>query len=499
MLYASIVRAPSTLRPAFRSILCSALIEQSNRFDRRMCTSLLNLQNTTSSSDARRLFHSSPSNLERKRSTFNKKSKPNGRAGSKPKSSKEQPQPNSKRERKFNKIMKRHEQANPKQIPPAYLTRTASPNVYIAKSAIMDEATGELYVDPTTLFSEFTKTTRNTNNKSNSNAKKRHIIPHIFRQSHLQYFSPASFPNHEPPTDGTPEVAFLGRSNTGKSSLINALHSLILKSGGGGNNNKTAANSGGGELARTSKTPGRTQTINYFGLVPNNNKAKSSNSNDVAKAKLFLVDLPGFGYAFAPDESVDVWQKRTQQFLISRSLILEERGDIIQPWGGNASKSTIKTSRNTKHLQPDASSPPLKRLYLLMDSRLPEPQYLDLSVMRWCDDYSIPYTVVLTKVDGSSRAHCVKLTNQLCMRYHSLLLDVAFSEDEEVDYRVYMDPVVYWTSSKDGLGMEELLSSVEGCLLDGGDDNDGGDEGSENVESGVEDDLPSWTDMIPDR
>ena len=113
-------------------------------------------------------------------------------------------------------------------------------------------------------------------------------------------------------------------------------------------------------------------------------------------------------------------------------------------------------------------APPLKRLYLLLDSRLPDVALLDLTVMGWCDEYSIPYTIVLTKVDGTSRAMCAKLTNKLCMRYHSLYMD-AYRDDNLKDNaddktddgrEVYMDPVVYWTSSKDGLGMEELLLSV---------------------------------------
>eukprot|EP00956_Cyclotella_meneghiniana_P036590 scaffold127640_cov79-Cyclotella_meneghiniana.AAC.1 len=336
--------------------------------------------------------------------------------------------------------MKQHEVLKPKEIPPALLTRTASPYVYIAKPAIMNEHTGEMYLDPLTLFSEM----YDSNSNSSGNLKKRSIIPRIFRQSHLEYFSPASFPNHEPPTDGTPEVCFLGRSNTGKSSLINALHSTIRSNGGSYKSSNTS--SGGGELARTSKTPGRTQTINYFGLVSNTDNDTNS------KAKLFLVDLPGFGYASAPDESVDEWQKRTQQFLISRTLIPEERVNVFKPWGGAPkSKARNNTSSTIQH---DATSPPLKRLYLLLDSRLPEPQYLDLSVMSWCDDYCIPYTVVLTKVDGSSRAHCVD------------------EDGEEDEGQVYMDPLVLWTSAKDGLGMEELLSSVEGNLFDPEDDDD---------------------------
>ncbi|KAL3799437.1 hypothetical protein HJC23_013892 [Cyclotella cryptica] len=388
-------------------------------------------------------------------------------------------QPPKRRPHKISKSIERAQKQAPKETPPAYLTRTASPYVYIARSAIMNDMTGEVYVDPLTLYSElYASNTRGDSPANKSSTKRRNVIPHIFRQSHLQYFSPASFPNHEPPTDGTPEVAFLGRSNTGKSSLINALHSLILRSGGGVKH----TGSGGGELARTSKTPGRTQTINYFGLVHNGPATASP------KAKLFLVDLPGFGYASAPDESVDEWQKRTQQFLISRTLPpLEERGGI-QPWQSVAKPQNSKACTGNHAIEPDATSPPLKRLYLLLDSRLPEPTLLDLTVMGWCDDYSIPYTLVLTKVDGTSRAHCVKLTNQLCMRYHSLLLDNMFSEDEsEDDHTVYMDPVVYWTSAKDGLGMEELLLGVEGNLFEAeGDDDESDMLGGELDESDAE-------------
>ena len=337
----------------------------------------------------------------------------------------------------------------------AFLSATGSKYAYVAKCAIMDEVEeGEevqMHVDPMSLFAGMSSDTR----WDKGGRRIRHVnkLSDIFRQSHLQYFHPSSFPNHEPPTNGIPEVAFLGRSNTGKSSLINALSNLI---GGGGG----SSTSGGGELARTSKRPGRTQTVNYFGLIsnevtqqlrqsPSSASSSAGNAALAKQSKLYLVDLPGFGYASAPDANVDEWQERTQQFLISRATI--------------ASSSSSVEYRS--HRQ---SAPSLKRLYLLLDSRLPDVALLDLTVMGWCDEYSIPYTIVLTKVDGTSRAMCAKLTNKLCMRYHSLYMD-AYRDDNLKDNaddktddgrEVYMDPVVYWTSSKDGLGMEELLLSV---------------------------------------
>jgi len=211
--------------------------------------------------------------------------------------------------------------------------------------------------------------------------------------------------------------------------------------------------------------------INYFGLVPNDasSSSKSSSSStssltySASQSKLYLIDLPGFGYASAPDESVDEWQRKTQEFLISRASVQQS--------------PSVGTNEFGEQKQ---TAPPLKRLYLLLDSRLPNPPMIDLIVMGWCDEYSIPYTIVLTKVDGSSRANCVKLTNQMCMRYHSLFME-SFSnammggedgeenedgDDDDVEVgEVYMDPVVYWTSAKDGLGMEELLLSVENNMF----------------------------------
>jgi len=88
-----------------------------------------------------------------------------------------------------------------------------------------------------------------------------------------------------PPAD-RPEVCFAGRSNVGKSSLINA---LVGRKG----------------LARTSNTPGRTQEINYFAL------------GDAG----YLVDLPGYGYAEAPKDKVEGWQDLLRRYLAGRATL----------------------------------------------------------------------------------------------------------------------------------------------------------------------------------
>ena len=85
------------------------------------------------------------------------------------------------------------------------------------------------------------------------------------------------------PPPGLPEIAFAGRSNVGKSSLINAL-------------------TGRKTLARTSNTPGRTQQINFFDLG----------------RRLMLVDLPGFGYARAPRKEVAEWTRLIHLYLKGR-------------------------------------------------------------------------------------------------------------------------------------------------------------------------------------
>ena len=88
------------------------------------------------------------------------------------------------------------------------------------------------------------------------------------------------------PPESLPEIAFVGRSNVGKSSLVNALTGRRM-------------------LARTSNTPGRTRQLNFFAL----------------DARLMLVDLPGYGYATASKSAIQGWTRLMQNYLRGRSTL----------------------------------------------------------------------------------------------------------------------------------------------------------------------------------
>ncbi len=105
-----------------------------------------------------------------------------------------------------------------------------------------------------------------------------------------EFFWAASMIDNLPPV-GAPEIAFAGRSNVGKSSLLNAL-------------------TGRKTLARTSHTPGRTQELNFFAL-----------GGPVGAERLRLIDMPGYGYAEASKQKIGSWTKLMKAYLRGRQQL----------------------------------------------------------------------------------------------------------------------------------------------------------------------------------
>ncbi|MBI1223467.1 MAG: YihA family ribosome biogenesis GTP-binding protein [Bacteroidetes bacterium] len=131
------------------------------------------------------------------------------------------------------------------------------------------------------------------------------------------------------PQDGKPELAFIGRSNVGKSSLINML-------------------CGQKKLAKTSQSPGKTQTINHF----------------IINESWYLVDLPGYGFAKVSKVLREKWSQMIRTYLTKRETLF--------------------------------------CVFVLVDSRL-EPQKNDLDFIRFLGEYGIPLSIIFTKCDKLSR------------------------------------------------------------------------------------------------
>ncbi len=156
---------------------------------------------------------------------------------------------------------------------------------------------------------------------------------------HMTHFVMSAPDIRHLPIDTGIEVAFAGRSNAGKSSALNTL-----------------TNQKG--LARTSKTPGRTQLINLFEV-----------ETDVR-----LVDLPGYGYAEVPEEMKRKWQRALGEYLQKRHS--------------------------------------LKGLVVLMDIRHPMKD-LDQQMVQWAVGVDIPVLVLLTKSDKLASGACKAQVNQV--------------------------------------------------------------------------------------
>lgn len=141
------------------------------------------------------------------------------------------------------------------------------------------------------------------------------------------------------PPDHGAEVAFAGRSNAGKSSAMNAITGIA-------------------GLARASKTPGRTQLINFFAVGPNAR----------------LVDLPGYGFAKVPVEVRATWEAMLEGYLAERVS--------------------------------------LRGLVLVMDIRHPLKE-LDLQLLGWAQGRALPVHALLTKADKLSKAQAQRARDEV--------------------------------------------------------------------------------------
>ena len=174
------------------------------------------------------------------------------------------------------------------------------------------------------------------------------------------------------PSDEGNEIALCGRSNSGKSTLINALA-----------NQK--------KLAKTSNTPGRTQSINFFHLT-----------NDEAKK---IVDLPGFGYAKASKQDQNAWAKLILSYLEKRAALTD--------------------------------------LILIMDMRHPF-QNKDLEFLSLCNSLNLPIHLVLTKADklnSKETQNTLKVVSEKIADYPTIVDSLVFSATKKIGLETLLNKI----------------------------------------------------------
>ena len=174
-----------------------------------------------------------------------------------------------------------------------------------------------------------------------------------------------------PPTS-LPEFAFIGRSNVGKSSLIN---SLMQRK----------------KLAKVSATPGKTQLINHFEI-----------NND-----LFIVDLPGYGWANVSKAQKENWEKNINDYLLERDTLIE--------------------------------------LFVLIDIRH-DIQKIDLGFIEWLYEVEIPFSLIFTKSDKLSKNKALNNASAYMKKMKAILGD---------------KPNFFISSSENHQGRDEILEYIQ--------------------------------------
>jgi len=174
------------------------------------------------------------------------------------------------------------------------------------------------------------------------------------------------------PEDRGNEIALCGRSNSGKSTLINSIA-----------NQK--------KLAKTSNTPGRTQSINFFHFKDNRDKK--------------IIDLPGFGYAKASKKDQNLWAKLIMSYLEKRISLTD--------------------------------------LILIMDMRHPF-QQKDLEFLSLCDSLKLPIHLVMTKADKLNNKETqisLKVISENMAFYPSIVDSLVFSATKKIGLETLLDKI----------------------------------------------------------
>jgi len=196
------------------------------------------------------------------------------------------------------------------------------------------------------------------------------------------------------PADGLPEVAMVGRSNVGKSSLINAL----LRQ----------------RVARTSAAPGKTRLANVY-------RVRRGSS-----APFYLVDLPGYGYARGGAIAAREFEELTGAYFASGIRLQSSRGIRLQPdWERPEAVVRLKPAAT---LKPDAT----KGALLLVDARHPGLDS-DRAAWRWLQRVADLTAVVGTKIDKLARGQRIRALRELESVFEDSVLPVSAVTGEGLD------------------------------------------------------------------
>jgi GTP-binding protein EngB required for normal cell division len=220
------------------------------------------------------------------------------------------------------------------------------------------------------------------------------------------------------PRDGVPQIALAGRSNVGKSSLINALCRA--------------------KIARTSAAPGKTRLANVYRV------ALEGGPGGPGQWSVYLVDLPGYGYARGGNAASaelrtvaeSYWSaeaSRRRKSERAPSAATRERARMHAPGVGPRRNEEGRGPASAERWgPPDQTVRPLTFALLLIDSRHPTLD-ADRAAARWLDDLGIEYEVVATKIDKLSRAERARNMKALGDTFGQAALPVSAVSGEGLD------------------------------------------------------------------